>query len=116
MTSTCEAVHCFDRGTVRFAIYPEGFDGPRVLAEVSEDALRDVFGARGGPDSLLEACQANFKIIEETTVARHLRRPREPITLEIADFSSTAPWREDQRSVTPSIKDFNEQAHVRNAR
>lgn len=83
----CEAIHCFDRATVRFAIYPEGLDGPRILVEISEDALRDIFGARGGPESLLAACQANFEVIETVAVDRHHLRPGAGICLEIADFS-----------------------------
>ncbi|MDM0035691.1 hypothetical protein QTI33_26395 [Variovorax sp. J22P271] len=88
MTTTCEAVYCFDRATVRFAMYPEGLEGPRVLAEISEDALRDVFGARDGPDSLLEACEANFDAIEKVAAQRRRRRPEAPIELEIMDFSA----------------------------
>lgn len=83
----CEAIHCFDRGTVRFAIYPEGLDGPRILAEISEDALRDLFGAKGGPKSLLDACQTHFDLIEQVAVERHRRRPAMPIQLEASDFS-----------------------------
>ena len=59
----CEAIHCFDRATVQFAIYPDGLDGARILAEISEDALRDVFGASGGGDSLLQACNNYFTAI-----------------------------------------------------
>ena len=61
---SCEAIYCSDRATVRFAIYPDGFDGPRILAEISEDALRDLFGAHAGSDSLLQACQLHFGLIE----------------------------------------------------
>ncbi|MDM0029071.1 hypothetical protein [Variovorax saccharolyticus] len=76
---------------MRFAIYPAGLDGPRVLAEISEDALRDQFGATGGPETLLEACQANFELIEEIAVERHRRHPACPIQLEIADFCCVLP-------------------------
>ncbi|MDN8614365.1 hypothetical protein [Variovorax ginsengisoli] len=43
-------------------------EGPRVLAETSEDALRDVFGARDGPKSLLDACESNFGAIESVAL------------------------------------------------
>jgi len=37
-------------------------------------ALRDVSGARGGPNKLLEACQTNFEG-QELAVERHRRQP-----------------------------------------
>ena len=82
----CEAIHCYDRGTVRFAVYPDGMDGPRVLAEVSEDALRDVLGARGGPESLVLACEHNFAVLEEKVVRRFREDPRRAIYLETRDL------------------------------
>ncbi|MFC5605244.1 hypothetical protein [Variovorax soli] len=82
----CEAIHCYDRGTVRFAVYPDGMDGPRVLAEVSEDALRDVLGASGGPESLLLACELNFPVLEEHVVRRFKEDPRRAIYLETRDL------------------------------
>ena len=82
----CEAIHCYDRGTVRFAVYPDGMDGPRVLAEVSEDALRDVLGASGGPESLLLACELNFPVLEEQVVRRFREDPRRAIYLETRDL------------------------------
>jgi hypothetical protein len=84
---TSDAIYCFDRGSVRFAIYPQGRDGPRVVAEISEDALRDVFGARGGGDSLVEACVENFERIEKVALQHHRAHGAEPMMLEISDFS-----------------------------
>jgi len=86
----CEAIHCFDVATVRFAIYPDGFDGPRILAEISEDALRDLFGARGGGDSLVRACQAHFGLIEARALARHRSAPSKAVQLNISDFALPA--------------------------
>lgn len=83
----CEAIHCFDKATVRFAVYPDGFEGPRVLAEVSDDALRDVFGARGGADSLLQACREHFYLIEAKAVRRFRQDPAKPILLDTRDLS-----------------------------
>ncbi|MDM0000692.1 hypothetical protein QTI24_18905 [Variovorax sp. J22P240] len=85
----CEAIHCFDRATVRFAFYPESFDGPRILGEIAADALQDLFGAEGGPESLLEACQANFDVIEAMAVERYSRSPGHAVFLETDDFSCT---------------------------
>ena len=84
---TCEAVHCFDKASVRFALYPDGIDGPRLLGEISEDALRDVFGARGNGDSLVAACKANFDVIEACALARFRRQPQGNLDLVTDDFS-----------------------------
>lgn len=83
----CEAVHCFDRATVQFFVYPDGPDGPRVLAEISEDALRDVFGVRGGPESLVQACEAHYLLLEEAVTRRFREHPGKPILLSWADVS-----------------------------
>ncbi|WP_162566784.1 hypothetical protein [Variovorax sp. SRS16] len=83
---TCEAIHCFDTATVRFAIYPDGFDGPRIIAEISEDALRDLFGARGGGNSLVDACKLHFSLIEARAVERYRSAPSRPVVLAITDF------------------------------
>ena len=87
---TCEAVHWFDKASVRFAIYPDGHDGPRLLAEISEDALRDVFGARGNGDSLVAACKAHFDVIEACAVALYRRQPQGMLNLNTDDFSVRA--------------------------
>ncbi|MEJ8827261.1 hypothetical protein WKW80_35670 [Variovorax humicola] len=84
----CEAVHCFDRATVRFAIYPDGLDGARILGEITEDALRDLFGARGGPDSLLEACERHFELIAAIALEQHRLKPRQSTKLETMDFAN----------------------------
>jgi hypothetical protein len=82
----CEAIHCFERQSVRFAMYPGGLDGPRVLAEICEGALRDLFGAQGGPDTLLEACALHFDIIEAIALERYGRKPYTGVYLRTADF------------------------------
>lgn len=83
---TCEAVYCFDKASVRFAVYPDGLDGPRVLAEISEDALRDVFGARGAGDSLVQACKTHFDTIEACAVSRFRSDPQGRLDLVTDDF------------------------------
>ncbi len=84
---TCEAVHCFDKASVRFALYPDGFDGTRVLAEISEDALRDVFGARGNGESLVDACKTHFGVIEACALDHYRSVPRGSMNLVTDDFS-----------------------------
>lgn len=85
-----EAIHCFDRGSVRFAVQPDGVGGPRILAEITEHALRDVFGARGGPQELLDALQAHAGFIESVALAYYRRHPSRPVQLATDDFSMTA--------------------------
>lgn len=86
----CEAIHCFDKASVRFAIYPDGLDGPRILAEISEDALRDLFGGRGRGDSLVHACQLHFDVIEAKALLRHRVEPSKPVKLDTRDFAISA--------------------------
>lgn len=83
---TCEAVHCFDKATVRFAMYPDGPDGTRVLAEISEDALRDVFGACGDGSSLVAACKTHFDLIEACALMHFRRNPLGSLDLGVDDF------------------------------
>jgi len=87
---TCEAIYCFDTAAVRFVIYPEGGDGPRILAEVSEHALRDLFGARGGAQSLLVACQEHFALIEAEAVRAYRQGRTKAVRLETRDLAVAA--------------------------
>ena len=81
-----EAIYLFDRAAVRFAFYPEGIDGPRVLGEVSEDALRAVIGARGGVNTLLQAFHSNCELIERVAAEIHRSLPTRAIHLTAADL------------------------------
>lgn len=81
------AIYCFDRASVLFAIYPKGRAGPRIVAEVSEDALRDIFGAQGGGDSLVAACLDNLALIEELALQHYRHDPEKPVMLETGDFA-----------------------------
>ena len=83
---TCEAIYCFDTAAVRFAIYPEGWDGPRILAEVSEHALRDLFGARGGAQSLVQACETHFAVIEAEATRAYQDGDTKAVRLETSDL------------------------------
>jgi hypothetical protein len=81
-----EAIYCFDTATVRFAIYLDS--GTRVVAEISEDPLRDFFGAGGGGDSLVAAYARNAALIDERALELH-RNGRRPVRLETHDFELT---------------------------
>ena len=81
-----EGIYCFDTATVRFAFYPEGPAGPRVIAQISEETLHDEFGVREMGDGLLDACRKHFYVIEPTAIARYRAMPERPITLTLEDF------------------------------
>lgn len=82
-----QGIYCFDRGTVRFAIYPQGDAGPRVLADITEQALADVFHIHGEQqDAWLEGCRHNFLDICDRATTRYRADPAAPIVLETRDF------------------------------
>ncbi|MBO9515425.1 MAG: DUF1488 family protein [Variovorax sp.] len=80
-----EAIYCFDTATVRFAIYPVA--SRRVVCEISEDPLRDFFGADGGGDSLVAAYARNADVINARAIERHLASGGRPVCLESTDFA-----------------------------
>ena len=82
----CEAIHCPDTATVRFAIYPDGFDGPRIMARIADKALHEVFGAGDDETGLLDACEAHFNVIDAKALERHRASPCLPVTLAAVDF------------------------------
>lgn len=88
--TTSDVIYCFDRGCVLFAIHPEGASGPREIAEISEEALRDVFGARGDGESLAEACRTHMDSIAEAALLHWRGRPGAPVELGTADFTANA--------------------------
>lgn len=81
---------CVLRTTGRASLVPG-------LAETSEDALRDVFGARGGPEGLVAPCEANFGAIEK--IAVDLRRRR-----SLGLFRSRVPISRTAGTVRPTDK------------
>jgi hypothetical protein len=85
-----EAVYFSTRATVRFAIYPQGFEGPRVLAEISVGTLRDVFGARGDGDSLIYTYRVHFAKIQIKALTRYWRDPAIPVLLDAAGTMTAA--------------------------
>jgi len=90
----CEAIHCLDTETVRFAIYPDGFDGPRIMARIADDALHDLFGASNDEISLLDACESHFDVIEAKAVEHYRASPCTPFTLTANDFEASLPLAE----------------------
>lgn len=85
---TREAIFCFDTATVRFAIYPDGHDGARVLAQIGEDPLRDLFGASGDGETLLAAYDRHAERIDAMAIARYRANPQQQILLQTADFDA----------------------------
>lgn len=81
-----EAIYCFDTATVRFAIYPEGAGGSRCVAEIREEALRDLFGARGGGDTLVRAYLNNARAIDARAESRWRESGGAEVLLETMDF------------------------------
>ncbi|MGJ7564153.1 hypothetical protein ACSFBM_09880 [Variovorax sp. GB1R11] len=82
-----EGIYCFDTASVRFAVYPEGPGGARVIVQISEHTLHDGFGTREVGDRLLEVCRKHFQVIEPAAIARYRAAPRSPITLTLDDFA-----------------------------
>ncbi|MGR4870189.1 hypothetical protein ACIPRI_15160 [Variovorax sp. LARHSF232] len=78
-----DAIYCFDTASVRFAVYP---DGKRIVAEIEENPLRDIFGARGGGDTLIDAYFEHAEQIDALALEKHRRAPGRPIVLAISDF------------------------------
>lgn len=85
-----EGIYCFDTASVRFAFYPEGPAGPRVLAQISEETLHDEFGVLEIGDRLLDVCRDHFDAIEPAAVARYRGSAGRAIMLTIEDFGLRA--------------------------
>ena len=87
---TDDAIYCFDRASVLFAIYPQRLRNFRLVCEISEDALRDIFGARGGSESLVEACKSHRDLIQAAASRRYHQDSSRPVKLESCDFAFPA--------------------------
>lgn len=83
-----EAIYCFDTATVRFAFITD--DGARVVAQIGEDPLRDLFGATGGGESLVAAYEQNADLIDERAREVHRRGSGRPVVLGTHDFELAA--------------------------
>ena len=84
----CEAVHCQDRRTVRFAVYPDGFEGPRILAEVTEEFLWAMSGRHMDSDALVRVCEQNFESLERLVIRRFRLDPRQRMLVGVKDLAS----------------------------
>lgn len=70
-------------GGLNFAVM---VDGQRVTMRISEEALQDHFGARGGGWSLIEAYRSNSYTIDAKAIEKLRANPGEPVLLRTADF------------------------------
>jgi len=81
-----EASYSFDDAAVRFTIQPRGDEAEGEVAIISEQALRDAFGARGGVRSLLDAFEAGASLIIAKAMACLQDHPGQAVFLTSADF------------------------------
>ena len=58
----------------------------RVVAEISEEPLRDYFGADGGGESLVQAYERNAGLINALAIEHHVACCGRPVLLESSDF------------------------------
>jgi len=83
-----EAVYCAATGSVRFAIYPDGDDGARIIARVTRDALCDLFGATPHGDAMVNAYARHADLIDACALARYRLDPLLAVVLVTADFAA----------------------------
>lgn len=82
-----EAIFHPSTGSVQFAIYPDGFDGARIIARIDEEALQASFHAPEGRDSDLVLTYArNADSIDAMATARYRENPSREICLGCDDF------------------------------
>jgi hypothetical protein len=81
-----EAIFSRVTGSVHFAIYPDGFDGARIIARIDEEALHDHFKARSGERELVQAYASNADSIDAKAEAFYRANPSQPIRLKRDDF------------------------------
>ncbi len=83
-----EGIYCFDTASVRFAFYPDGDDGARILGLISEQTLRDICGARdGSAESLMATCRGHFSLIRDKAIELYLADPSRAVVLTTVDFA-----------------------------
>ena len=85
---TSEAVHCAATGSVRFAIYPDGDDGARIIARVTREALCDLFGATPHGDAMVHAYGRHADLIDACALARYRLDPSVAVVLATSDFAA----------------------------
>ena len=83
---TSEAVFHPSTGKVQFPIYPDGYDGARIIASIDEQALHARFHAPAGGFGLVQAYAENADWIDATATARYRENPAIAICLFSDDF------------------------------
>jgi hypothetical protein len=83
---TSEAIFHPATGSVQFAIYPDGFDGARIIARIDEEALHARFDAPEGDMALVQTYAANADSIDALATSRYRENPRAAICLRSSDF------------------------------
>jgi hypothetical protein len=81
-----EAIFLPAAASVQFAIYPDGFDGARIIARIAEEALHTRFHAPERPEDLVRAYTQNADSIDALATARYRENPNVAICLHSADF------------------------------
>jgi hypothetical protein len=97
-----EAIFHAPTGSVQFAIYPDGYDGARILARIDEEALHARFQAPEGKDAdLLQAYARNADSIDAMATTRYRENPTMAICLGCQDFLSHPHLASDLTSKPP---------------
>ena len=81
-----EAIFLPAAGSVQFAIYPDGYDGARIVARIDEEALHARFHAPDGETELVRTYDRNADSIDALATARYRENPRVEICLRSTDF------------------------------
>jgi hypothetical protein len=81
-----EAIFLPAAGSVQFAIYPDGYDGARIIASIDEEALHARFHAPEGASELVRTYDQNTDSIDALAAARYRENPNAAICLHTADF------------------------------
>lgn len=76
-----EAIYLPERRTVRFAIYPGGHEGPRILAEITGQALTECYEAQDSAQELIKAYQTHFAAIQTMALSMYAQSPATPVEL-----------------------------------
>lgn len=84
-----EAVHCAATGSVRFATYPDGDDGARIIARVTREALCELFGATPHGDAMVQAYVRHADLIDACALMRYRLDPSRAVVLGVSDFAAT---------------------------
>ena len=81
-----EATYTSETRTLKFAIYPDGFDGPRILAVIAADVMHERFGAQEGSSAMVTAYESSRELIDAEALGRYRDDPSTPVELTSRDF------------------------------